>query len=44
MIEMIASVKAGRVVTLTCPFYNALKMVGSPLHPYEDFRKTPDLS
>ena len=28
----------------TCPFYNALKMVRSPLHPYEDFRKTPDLS
>ena len=25
-------------------FYNALKMVRSPLHPYEDFRKTPDLS
>ena len=44
MIEMITSVKAGRVVTLTCPFYNALKMVRSPLHPYEDFRKTPDLS
>ena len=24
--------------------HNALKMVRSPLHPYEDFRKTPDLS
>ena len=31
MIEMIASVKAGRVVTLTCPFYNALKKKWSGL-------------